>query len=113
MDPPGELAELLQRLTELLRYLVNLRSPLGVSHAVELFLYPSDGERQGHQALLGSIVEVPLHASSLRVSRFDQPRPGGLHLFKLGADLGVQPFVVDGEASSRRCGSNEGRFVEQ
>ena len=79
----------------------------------ESFLEQSSGEHQGHEPLLGSVVEVPLDPAALGVPGLDDPRPRGLHLCELGPDLRLQPLVVDGEAGGRGCGPHQGRLIEQ
>jgi hypothetical protein len=72
-----------------------------------LFLENSDGERQGHEPLLGSVVEVAFEPVALGVAGLDDPRPGSLHLCGLGADLRLQPLVVDGQAGRRRSSPHQ------
>ena len=69
-------------------------------------------ERQSkaEQPLLGAIVKVTLEPTSLVVPRPDDPRSRGAKLLELGAQLGVQPFVLEREPH-RRARSVEQRLL--
>src|SRR3954447_7871088 len=55
------------------------------------------GEGQGHETLLGAIVEVAFDPFSLGVPGRDDPRSRRLYLFELSLDLGLKSRIVGGE----------------
>ena len=93
MDPAGELAELANRLLKLGG---GLRER-GGCRTVGAVAVPQhgQGERQGRQPLLCSVVQVPLHATALPVTGLHNALPGRPDLLQLGPHLRVQPRVLD------------------
>jgi hypothetical protein len=63
-----------------------------------LRLCRAQGKRQADQALLGTIVQVPLHAASLLVGRLHDTTTRCTHLLQLAANLRVQLLVLQAES---------------
>src|SRR5829696_631036 len=73
----------------------------------------AEGQRQGDQALLSTVVQVAFEGSALPVSRRDNPAPRFLQLAKLPAVLSVQALVVEGETNRPRDLIEEGTCLER
>ena len=72
VDPSSDLAQLVERRGHLSSRFVNpLRCRL---IRLELFLEQAEVQREGHQPLLGPIVEVALKTLTLILCRLDDPR---------------------------------------
>ena len=56
---------------------------------------------EAEQPLLGAVVEVALEPPPLVVAGLDDPRPRGAKLRELGAQLGLQPLVLEREPRCR------------
>ena len=69
MQAAGELPQLLERVIELGAR--SLELPRGVGIAVELRAHDPEAQRQRHEALLCSVMEVALQAAAGGVARFD------------------------------------------
>ena len=61
---------------------------------------------EGEQALLRTVVEIPLEAPALVVTRLDDARLRGAKLFELVKRLGLQSLVLESEPN---CGSDMAR----
>ena len=96
MDPVRQLAKLLERLLQLAlglgEQLLGIRVDVG---AQELQAHP-----QGQEALLRAVVEIGLESASLVVAGADDAGARLLKLDQLGAELGVQPCVLQRQACS-------------
>ena len=74
MDAPGQLPQLFERLRELLRRAAEQR--VGRARVVaELRLGEPQREREGHEALLGAVVEVSLQLPPRLVTGGHDARP--------------------------------------
>ena len=58
-------------------------------------------QSEAEQPLLGAVMEVTLEPTSLVVPRADDSRSRGAKLLELGAQLGMQPFVLEREPHCR------------
>src|SRR6187200_3705234 len=96
MDPPRELAQLLERASELVAG--GVEQPAG-RHRIDLELAPREPElqRQRHQPLLGAVVEVALEASALEHRDLHEPRPRAAEVLEARVELGLEALVVERE----------------
>ncbi len=73
----------------------------------------SQRDPERHETLLRPIVEVPLDPPPFRVLRLGQPGPGCADRLELGADLGLEPLVLDRQADRRDGRRHEPGVVAQ
>ena len=95
VDPARQLAQLTRRFVQLFERRVEQRGRLRVARDQVSRQAQVDAER--HQPLLCSVVEVPFEPPAFRVSRGDDPRARGAELVNAGAQLGVQPLILECE----------------
>ena len=115
VDPAGERAKLPEAVLELsvrvVEQLRELRVRIGAP------VRAPEREAEGHEPLLGPVVQVALDPPPLLVGRLDDPRPRRPDLLELGPQLGGQPLVLEGEPRRRRRALDElrvdGRVVDQ
>ena len=93
MDAAGESADLADRGLQLGRGRVEQRGRFG-----RRLLRDLEPHRERDKALLSAIVEVTFDAPPLRVGRLHDAHPRSTHLLELGAHLGGQPLVLEGES---------------
>ncbi len=101
MDPAGQLAQLLDCQAQLLRRATHRLHQGSIGVGAERLELPPGGvqrQRQGQQALLRAVVQVPLDPQALLVAGLHDPGPRGANLVELGADLGVEALVLDRHA---------------
>ena len=109
VDPAGELAQLGDRLLDLV---LRAREHVRVGRVAARGREPErDGERD--EPLLRAVVEVALDPPPLGVGRGDDPGPRRPHLGELRAHLGRQALVLEHEPRRRAHGLHERRLVEQ
>ena len=92
MDAAGEIAQLLEALSELVDGAVEERRgvrAVGHAHARE-----PEVQRQGDQPRLGAVVEVALDAPAFAVGRPPRGAPRGAQLDQARAQLGVEALVL-------------------
>ena len=100
VDAAGQLAQLGGRRRELGHRLVEqLAGHLRVG--VELAARQAQVHGERHQPLLGAVVEVALDPAPLGVAGVDDAGARGAQLLDLGAQLGLQPLVLQGERAAR------------
>ena len=90
MDPPREASDFADGGLELGRRLVEQFRLAGGAQLGDL-----EPHCQGHESLLGAVVEIALDTASFRISRLDYPQPRRPDLLELGPDLGCQPLVLE------------------
>src|SRR5258705_54974 len=96
MNAPGQVAELDHGLLGLLVGLLH-EGPGGRRVAVELLLGHAEGHGQGHEALLGAVVEVTLDAAPLGVDDVDELLPAGPQLADPGGQGGPPRRAAEGD----------------
>ena len=101
MQATGEASELGQGGLQLSRRVGDGRRDLGVS-----VRGPDSGRLQeegdGHELLLRAVVDVALDPPPLGVAGGHDSRSGLSDLLELGADVGGEPLVLEGESRSGR-----------
>ena len=102
VDPPREASDFADRGLELGRRLIEQLRLAGRALLGDL-----EPHGQGHEPLLGAVVEIALDPASFRVGRLDDPQPRRPDLLELGPDLGRQPLVLE-----RQPGGVPDRFDE-
>ena len=113
MDPARELAQLLERLRQLLAGALERRARLGLVAAA------AGGEpqveRERDEPLLRAVVQVALEPAALGVARLDDPRARGgeiLARLRVGERLAGQLGEVARSAARRPPGTARGRTLE-
>jgi hypothetical protein len=101
MDAAGQLAQLGDGLTSLLGGPLQQRRQVRVGPG-HLAAGHAQGKDQGHQPLLGTVVQVTLDAPPRGVAGLHDPRPGGAHLLQLGLDFSLEPGMLQSHAGRRR-----------
>ena len=103
MQAAGELAELLERLLEVVADALEHR--LGRARVVvQRLLGHPQVEGEGDEALLGAVVQVPFESPSLGDACFDDPGARVPHLVELGAQLCEETLVLEREPGCARDG---------
>ena len=97
VDAAGEFAELGEGGLRVGRRLVQAELRRRMEVVAEARSCQANGEGQGHEALLGPVVEVAFDPLSFGVPGGDDPRPRRLDLVELGLDLGLESGVVGDE----------------
>ena len=109
VDPAGELAQLGDRLLDLV---LCARQHVRVGRVTTGSREPErEGERD--EPLLSAVVEVALDSPPLGIGRGDEPDARRPHLRELRAHLGRQTLVLQHEPGRRADGLHERRLVEQ
>ena len=112
VDAARERAELLERAADLGVRLAEELVDRGVSSSD-----PAAGELEREpdpeQPLLGAVVEVALEPPPLGVSGLDDAGARGAHLGELGAELRLQPRVLEGQARRGADAPGGARLVEE
>ena len=80
---------------------------------VRLRGFEPERDRQGHEPLLGTVVEISLDPAALGIGGRDDAAARGAHLGELGPDLGRQPLVLEDEPRSRANRFDEPGLFEQ
>ena len=109
MNSPGELAQLGDRLLDLVlraRQHIHIVRVTAGSREAEC-----DGE--GDESLLRPVVEVALESAPLGICRGDEPDARCPHLGELRAHLGRQTLVLEHEPCRRSNGLHQRRLIEQ
>ena len=88
-------------------------SPAGPGRIDRPGLGELEGQRQRDESLLGAVVQIALDSAPLGVPGGHDPGPGCADVLELGADLGLEPLVVERQARRRRHGSQEFRLLHQ
>ena len=78
-------------------------SPAPLASAPSLRAGELEREPEREQALLGAVVEVAFEPAPLLVAGADDPLAGGAQLGELGAQLGLEAFVLEREPGRRAC----------
>ena len=84
-----------------------------ISIGVILELGEPQRERQGDQTLLGAVVQVALQPPPFGVPPFDDADARSAQVRELGADLRLQPLVVEGDACRGGDLFDQARIVQQ
>ena len=112
MQAAGELAELFERLLEVVADALEHR--LGRGRVVaQGFLGHPQVEGEGDEALLGAVVQVPFEAPPLGDAGFHDPCARVPHLVELGAQLHEEALVLECEPGCARDGVEQGRVLAQ
>ena len=109
MNPPGELAQLGDRLLDLV---LCARERVRVGRVTTGGREP-ERERERDEPLLSAVVEVALESPPLGVGGGNEPDARCPHLRELRPHLGRQALVLEHEPCSRANGLHERRLVEQ
>jgi hypothetical protein len=87
MHAAGEITELLKRGDQLVTCLVHIGADVGRRPVADT----AQRERQGHQVLLGAVVQIPFDPAAHLISRGEDPAAGGGQLGRELLDLPL-PF---------------------
>ena len=100
MDPASELAQLGEASLQLgpgpIQHLGHIRRIVIESGSRQL-----EGQGEGHESLLSTVVEVALDPPALGVAGSDDPGPRRLDGIELDANLRLEPLVLEGETGRR------------
>ena len=113
MDATRELAQLVHRHLELVGRRGEDVAEGGFGVGPELVLRAAELERQCHEPLLRSVVQVALDPSPFLVRRRGEPRPRFGHLLQLCLHLVVEARVLEREAGGSAGGLDELGLVAQ
>ena len=112
MQATGELAELFERLLQVLADAVEHR--LGRERVVvQRLLGHPQVQGEGDEALLCAVVEVPFESPALGDACVDDPRARVPHLVELGAQLRKEALVLEREPGGARDGVEQCRVLAQ
>jgi hypothetical protein len=106
MDAAGEIPDLGDRRLEFGRRLVEEARRPGNGLLRQL-----ETHRESDEALLRAVVEVALHASSLRIASFDDSCARRANLIQLSPHLRRQTLVLEGQPCSRPRRFDEARVL--
>ena len=101
MNTAGQFPQLGQRLGGLLAGRVDQRRQLGVRPGRPMAC-PSQHQAQGDQALLRTVVQVPLEPAPLGIAGLDDPRPGRADLVQLSCRR-LEPGLLQSQAGPGHC----------
>src|SRR4029450_10108828 len=93
MDAAGDVAELLERASDLTTRLID--PSLSFRIRAQPLLEQAELEREGDQPLLRAVVEIALQSLPLPLACSYHPRAGALQLFEARLQLGVQARVLE------------------
>ena len=86
----------------------------GIGIRSELRLGESERHGDGDKALLSGVVQIALDAPPLGVGRLDDARPGGSELVEAGAQVRLEPLVLEREPrSGTDCADELGLLPER
>ena len=112
MDAAGQLAQLLERVGELLlRGAEQALRRGGV--LVQAALREAERQGEGDEPLLGAVVQVALEPPALGRAGLHQPRARGVQLLHAGAELRLEPLVLQRQPGRARHGGQQAGVVAQ
>ena len=100
MQAAGHVPQFVQRLGDLAA--CPFQPGLGSWVSVRLLGEHAEFEGEGHQALLGTVVQVAFQAATLVLLRFDYPGTGAVQFLQPGPEFCFEPAIFQGDARPLR-----------